>query len=210
MVDFQSRESRRGNKDDEDEDEEEASEQAETEPESSEFEPGETVSEEPSDEEVAEEGLGVAVVRVDGEVTVEEDRAGAAAVEVLEREGYEVPTREVVAADFDNVQQNIGGLIVRDDVHAIVTLGGIGVGPDEVTVEAARALFDKTLPGFGELFRTMARESNGTGVVRNRTTAGVVDGVPVFCLPETEDAARIGLADIALPELEPLVAQAGE
>ncbi|MEF8775708.1 MAG: molybdopterin-binding protein [Haloarculaceae archaeon] len=208
MVDFQSRESRRGH-DNEDEESEQAK-QAETEPDSSEMDPGELVAEGSSNGEVTDEGLGVAVVRVNGEFTVEDDRAGAAAIEVLEQEDYEVPTREVVAADYDNVQQTIGGLVVRDDVDAIVTLGGVGVGPDEVTVEAVRALVEKILPGFGELFRTIARESNVTGIVRNRTTAGLVDGVPVFCLPETEDAARIGLADIALPELEALVAEAGE
>lgn len=206
MVDFQSRESRRGHDDEDEDDEEEESVQAGSEPASTEPEPEETVGEADAGDSADE--LGVAVVRVNGEVTVEDDRAGAAAVEILEREGYEIPTREVVAADFDNVQQNLGGLVGRKDVHAIVTLGGDGVGPDEVTVGAARGLFDKTLPGFGELFRTMARESIGTGVVRTRTIAGLVDEVPVFCLPETEDAARLGLADIALPELETLVAEA--
>lgn len=207
MVDFQSRDSRRDYDDDEDDEE---SEEADSEPDSSDIELEESVDEEPAVGDVGDEDIGVAVVRVNGEVTVEDDRAGAAAIEVLEREGHEVATREVVAADFDNVQQNLGGLVVRDDVQAIVTLGGEGVGPEEETVDAARALFDKTLPGFGELFRTMARESIGTGVVRTRTTAGVVDGVPVFCLPETADAARLGLADIALPELESLVAESSE
>ena len=211
MVDFQSRDSRRGPGD-----EDEGDEVAETEESPSESHPESDVESEATvDDGTAdgagdEGGIGVAVVTVNGGVAVEDDRAGTAAVEVLQTAGHGVPTRDVVAADFDHVQQTLGGLVVRGDVDAIVTLGGDGPGPDDVAVGAARGLFEKSLPGFGELFRSMARESTGTGVIRTRTTAGILDGVPVFCLPETADAARLGLEDIALPELETLVEECRE
>jgi len=211
MVDFQSRDSRRGRGDEDEADETEEAEESPSESHpQSDGEADASLDEEAVGEAGDGGGIGVAVVTVNGDVTVEEDRAGAAAVEVLEDAGHGVPARDVVAADFDHVQQTLGGLVVRGDVDAIVTLGGDGVGPEDVTVGAARGLFEKTLPGFGELFRSMARESIGTGVVRTRTTAGVLDGVPVFCLPETADAARLGLEDIALPELETLVAECAE
>ena len=209
MVDFQSRDSRRGRGDEDDGEEDEGEDSPSgTEPDSG-TGSDVAVAEEPATE-GEEAGIGVAVVTVNGDVDVESDRAGAAAVEALEEAGHRVPARDVVAADFDHVQQTLGGLVGRGDVDALVTLGGDGVGPDDVTIGATRGLFEKTLPGFGELFRSMARESIGTGVIRTRTTAGVIDGVPVFCLPETADAARLGLEDIALPELETLVAECAE
>ncbi|ESS05412.1 MAG: molybdopterin biosynthesis enzyme [uncultured archaeon A07HB70] len=71
--------------------------------------------------------------------------------------------------------------------------------PDDVTVEAVEGLFDKRLPGFGELFRRRSYDEVGTRVVGTRATAGVVDGVPVFCLPGSANAAQLG-ADLVVAE----------
>ena len=72
--------------------------------------------------------------------------------------------------------------------------------PDDVTIEAVEPLLDKRLPGFGELFRTLSYEEIGTKVVGTRAVAGVADGVPVFCLPGSENAARLGTGDIVIEE----------
>lgn len=215
MVDFQSRDSRQTFGGDDDEDTEGKSNATEdVDEEDAEAVEGDARAVEEEEDGPAEQGagaaaagqdLGVAVVTVDGETTVEDDRAGSTALDVLGADDYEVATREVIAADYDNVQQTLGGLAVRDDVDVVVTFGGDGVGPDDVAVDAARALFDKDLPAFGELFRSLARESIGTGVLHTRTCAGVMDGIPVFCLPASADAARLGLQEIVLPELDRLV-----
>lgn len=149
--------------------------------------------------------LGVAVVTVGNDVTVESDRAGTAAIDLVDANDYDVATREVIASRYDNVQQTLGGLTAREDVDFIVTLGGDGVGPEAVTVDAARALFDKDLPGFGELFRAHARETIGSGVLHTRTCAGTMDGLPVFCLPGSAEAVKLGLEEIVLPEVDELV-----
>ena len=86
-------------------------------------------------------------------------------------------------------------------VASIVTSsGGTGVTPDDVTVEAAGPLFDKELPGFGELFRRLSYDEIGTKVVGTRAVAGVADGVPVFCLPGSENAARLGTGEVVVEE----------
>jgi molybdenum cofactor biosynthesis protein B len=66
------------------------------------------------------------------------------------------------------------------------------VTPDDVTVEAAERLFVKRLPGFGELFRRESYDEVGVMVVATRAAAGIVEDVPVFCLPGSENAARLG------------------
>ena len=91
----------------------------------------------------------------------------------------------------------------------IVTTGGTGVTPDDVTVEAVGPLFDKELRGFGELFRRYSEAEIGTRVVATRATAGIVDGVPVFCLPGSENAAKLGTGEIVVPEVAHLVGLAG-
>jgi len=90
--------------------------------------------------------------------------------------------------------------VSRDDVDVVVTTGGTGVTPDDVTIEAVEPLFDKRLPGFGELFRTLSYDGIGTKVVGTRATAGIAEGVPVFCLPGSENAARLGTEEIVVAE----------
>ncbi len=146
-----------------------------------------------------------AVVTVSSSRTIEEDGAGAAVVATVESVGDEVVHRELVPDDYDRVQATVDRVAGRDDVDAAVTVGGTGVTPDDVTVEAARPLFAKELPGFGELFRALSRESVGTATIASRATAGVVDRTPVFCLPGSEDAARLGTDEIVVREAAHLV-----
>jgi molybdenum cofactor biosynthesis protein B len=138
------------------------------------------------------ETLGVAVLTVSSSRSLDDDPAGDAVSQAFEAAGHEVVTRELVGDDYDGVQSTIGNLAKRDDVDAVVSTGGTGVTPDDVTVEAAERLFAKRLPGFGELFRRESYEEVGVMVVATRATAGIVEGVPVFCLPGSENAARLG------------------
>jgi molybdenum cofactor biosynthesis protein B len=145
--------------------------------------------------------LGVAVVTVSSTRTHEDDPSGDVIESAVESAGHEVVTREIIDDDYDGIQSSVDTLVDRTDVDAVVTTGGTGVTPDDVTIEATRPLFDKELPGFGELFRGLSREDIGTRVVGTRATAGIAGGVPVFCLPGSENAARLGIDDVVLPEV---------
>jgi molybdenum cofactor biosynthesis protein B len=147
------------------------------------------------------ETLHVAVVTVSSSRSLDHDEAGDAIAAAVEDDGHEVAVRNLVADDYDGVQDEIRRLIRRDDVDAVVTTGGTGVTPDDVTVEAAGALFDKELPGFGELFRRLSYDEVGTRIVGTRAVAGVASDVPVFCLPGSENAARLGAEEIIVPEM---------
>lgn len=144
--------------------------------------------------------LGLAVLTVSSSRTTDEDSAGDAIIEIVEAAGHDVPTRELVNDDFDSIQQTVDRLVDREDTDCVITTGGTGVTPDDVTIEAIEPLFDKPLPGFGELFRRLSYDEIGTKVVGTRATAGIIHGVPVFCLPGSENAVRLGTEDIALEE----------
>jgi len=140
---------------------------------------------------------------------LDDDPAGDAIAAAFTDAGHEVTTRELIPDDYDRVQATLKHLAGRDDVDAVVSTGGTGVTPDDVTVEAARPLFGKTLPGFGELFRRLSYDEIGTKVVGTRAVAGVVAGTPVFCLPGSENAARLGAEEIIVPEAGHLSGLAG-
>ena len=149
--------------------------------------------------------VGAAVLTVSSSRSLDDDPGGDAIAAAFEDAGHSVVTRELVADGYDNVQGSVDNLVGRGDVNVVVTTGGTGVTPDDVTVEAVRPLFDKDLPGFGELFRRLSYDEVGTKVVGTRATAGVADGTPVFCLPGSENAARLGSEDVIVPEIEHLV-----
>ena len=145
--------------------------------------------------------VAVAVVTVSSSRSLEEDASGDRIVDAFESAGHEVVVRELVDDEFDGVQGTVDRLVRRDDTDAVVTTGGTGVTPDDVTPEAVRPLFEKTLPGFGELFRRLSYEEVGTRTVGSRATAGIADATAVFCLPGSENAVRLGVEDVILPEI---------
>jgi molybdenum cofactor biosynthesis protein B len=149
--------------------------------------------------------VGAAVVTVSSTRSLDDDPGGDAVVGAFEGDGHEVVTRELVDDSYDRVQGAVDNLVGRRDVDVVVTTGGTGVTPDDITVEAVETLFDKELPGFGEVFRSLSFQDIGTKVVGTRATAGVVDRTLVFCLPGSEHAARLGTEDVILPEIEHLV-----
>jgi len=156
------------------------------------------------------EQLGVAVVTVSSSRSLDDDPSGDAAQELLEEDGHSVVARDLVADDLDGVQRAVLALTGREDIDVVVTTGGTGVTPDDVTVEAVEPLFDKDLPGFGELFRILSYEEVGTRAMGSRATAGVSEGVPVFCLPGSEDAVRTGVDELILAEAPHLVGLAND
>jgi molybdenum cofactor biosynthesis protein B len=202
MVDFQSRDTRRGAADESGGGETADEPRGDADP-PAESEAGET----DSPDEDAAAVLGFAVVTVGSERSVDDDTAGAAVVTAVDAVG-DVVTRDVIGDRYDGVQSTVGTLAERGDVDVVVTVGGTGVGPDDVTVDAVGPLLDKRLPGVGELIRRHVGDERGTAAVRTRATGGTIDGVPVFCLPGDPDLARAAAREVVVPEAGALAALA--
>lgn len=154
------------------------------------------------------EGMAYAVLTVEAATGADAATDPAdTAVAALDGEAT-VATRGTVEPSYDAVQSTVADLVERRDVSAVLTLGGVGVGPADVTREAVEPLFDKSLPGFGELYRAMSHEQEGTAVMRTRVTAGLVGPVPVFCLPGDPAGARRAIDRLVRAEAASLVAEA--
>lgn len=147
------------------------------------------------------EHLGAAIVTVSSSRSLHDDPSGDAIAAAFEEAGHQVATRELVRDSHDDIQSVVDTLTGRSDVDVIVTTGGTGVSPDDVTVEAIRPLLEKELPGFGEVFRTLSFEEIGTKVIGTRAVGGVSAGVPVFALPGSESAVSLAVEEIILPEI---------
>ena len=99
--------------------------------------------------------------------------------------------------------------ILASEADVVILCGGTGVAPKDLTIEAAEPLFDKTIPGFGEVFRLKSLDEVGTRAILTRASAGVVRGVPVFCLPGSPSAARLGI-DLILAEIDHILQHISE
>lgn len=172
MVDFQSRDTDRGESTDD---------------------PESAASDPPA------EKLGFAVVSVGTGLTIDADPAGDAVVDALGSAGT-VVTREVIDDRYDGVQSAVGTIVDRSDVDVVLTVGGTGVAPSDVTVEAVEPMLDKRLPGVGELIRRRSADERGTAAIRTRATGGVIEGVPLFCLPGEPGSARTATREVVVPE----------
>ena len=153
--------------------------------------------------------VGVAVLTVTSSRDLDHDPSGDTIVASVEDTSHYVVTRDLVPDDYDAIQEVIAALVSRSDVGAVISTGGTGVSPEDVTIEAATALFEKQLPGFGEFFRRRSADEIGTQAMATRATAGIAEGTLVACLPGSQSAAALGV-DLLLPELGHLVGLAGQ
>ena len=97
--------------------------------------------------------------------------------------------------------ESVRDAILESTADAVVLCGGTGLAPKDLTIEAAEPLFDKTIPGFGEIFRLKSLEEVGTRAILTRASAGLIRGIPVFCLPGSPSAARLGI-ELILAEID--------
>jgi molybdenum cofactor biosynthesis protein B len=144
-------------------------------------------------------GVRCAVLTISDTRQLETDLSGRAIVELLEGAGHVVAKRQILRDDpmdvHNAVVAQLGG------VDAIVTTGGTGITSRDSTFEAITGLLDKHLDGFGELFRFLSYQRIGSAAMLSRATAGVARSTAIFILPGAEDAVRLGMTTLILPEL---------
>ena len=133
--------------------------------------------------------------------TPENDETGKTAMRLLEEEGHRVAAYVIVENDEVRIKGTFEGFTKDEMIQVIITSGGTGISSKDRTVDAVSDLFDKELPGFGELFRRLSFEEIGEAAMFSRATAGVIGRKLVFCLPGSRGAMGTALKKIILPGL---------
>ncbi|MHC1632136.1 MAG: MogA/MoaB family molybdenum cofactor biosynthesis protein [Methanotrichaceae archaeon] len=133
-----------------------------------------------------------------------EDLSGKIILENVASAGYDHNYR-LLPDGIESVRE----AVLETKADAVVICGGTGLAPQDLTIEAVEPIFEKSIPGFGEVFRLKSLEDVGTRVILTRASAGVVRGVPVFCLPGSPSAAKLG-TKLILTELEHILLHLSE
>jgi molybdenum cofactor biosynthesis protein B len=145
-----------------------------------------------------------AVLTISDTRTADTDRSGLAIRELVEAAGHQVADHRIVADEPADISVAIAGWAARGDIRIIITTGGTGISRRDSTIEAITALFSTDLPGFGELFRMLSYADIGPGAMLSRATAGIVHQSVVFVLPGSENAVRLAMTKLILPQAEHL------
>lgn len=152
--------------------------------------------------------VATAVITVSDTRTAETDRGGDRVAELLAAAGHPVLSRDIVPDDAGAIARAVRACLSRDAVRAVILTGGTGVAPRDVTPEAVEPLLDRTLPGFGELFRALSYEEIGSAALLSRALAGLAAGRAVFVLPGSRGAVTLAMEKLVLPELGHVAAEA--
>lgn len=148
------------------------------------------------------------VVTVSDTRTEETDRGGGAVVELLSRQGHEVAGKTIVPDDPARVRGALQAGIETPDVDVVIATGGTGITRRDGTYEVVSALLDKRIDGFGELFRALSYQEIGPAAMLSRACAGLARGTIVISLPGSENAVRLAMTKLVVPELGHMVREA--
>ncbi len=143
-----------------------------------------------------------------GEATT--DASGDTVEELLKSAGHNLLFRRVISDNKTQLEHAVKSVLDNDGVDAAVFCGGTGVTHTDITIETLSPFFEKILPGFGEFFRRLTFEKNGSSAILSRAIAGVAKGKVLFCIPGSPDAARLAVELLISPEAGHIVKHARE
>jgi molybdopterin adenylyltransferase len=147
------------------------------------------------------------VLTVSDTRTAETDTSGRAIRELLEAAGHRVSGHAIVRDEPSQVREIVLAQSADGATQVIITTGGTGITSRDGTYEAVNGLLEKRLDGFGELFRMLSYEEIGSAAMMSRATAGSTSGKVVFVLPGSENAVRLAMTRLIIPELAHVVQQ---
>ena len=142
-----------------------------------------------------------AILTVSDTRTVENDRSGQTIKQILEDNNHIVIDYQIVKDDFHNIVSILEEWCEKSDIQAIIITGGTGFTARDITYEAVTSLLEKEMTGFGELFRMLSYEEIGARAMFSRATAGSKNKTPIYALPGSTNAVKLGTEKLILPSV---------
>lgn len=133
------------------------------------------------------------------------DPSGELISTALKNAGHSIVYRETLSDNTEHIQDCLRRIKTDHSIDVVITCGGTGITPTDVTIEAAEPLLDKILPGFGELFRIISYNKIGSPAIMTRAMAGIMAAKIVFCLPGSPHAVETALTELIIPEIGHIV-----
>ncbi|MCZ6642841.1 MAG: molybdenum cofactor biosynthesis protein B [Gammaproteobacteria bacterium] len=146
--------------------------------------------------------LNCAVLTVSDTRTASDDTSGDLLAAFITEDGHSLKARTIVRDDIYQIRAQISQWIADPDIAVIVTTGGTGFTGRDSTPEALLPLFDKTIDGFGELFRQISFSEIDSSTIQSRAVGGIANATLIFALPGSGNAVRTGWEKILRNQLD--------
>jgi len=146
--------------------------------------------------------VNIAVLTVSDSRTLEDDRSGQILVDRLVKAGHVLADRDIVTDDVSRIVERVTAWIEDPEIQVVLSTGGTGVTGRDVTPEAFEQMYEKFIPGFGELFRMQSYEKIGVSTVQSRATGGVANGTYMFAVPGSPGACKDAWDGILASQLD--------
>ena len=132
---------------------------------------------------------------------METDRSGARIAELLAQAGHVIAERRIIPDEAAEIRALLETACSDPAIDAVITSGGTGLAPRDVTTEVVEAVLTRRLDGFGELFRMLSFEEIGSAAMLSRATGGIAGETMIFALPGSSKAVELGITRLVAPEL---------
>jgi len=149
--------------------------------------------------------VGCMVITCSDTRTPETDTSGQLIQKLLKENGHTIAAYHLVKDEPAQIKARITEGVANDSVQAIIINGGTGISQRDSTFEAVDAMLEKRLDGFGEVFRYLTYQEIGSPAIMSRATAGIIKDRILFSTPGSENAVRLAMEKLILPELGHLV-----
>ncbi|MEQ9464860.1 MAG: molybdenum cofactor biosynthesis protein B [Haliea sp.] len=150
----------------------------------------------------SQETLGIAVLTVSDTRTADTDTSGQYLQEALLAAGHRCSDRQIVRDDIYQIRAVLSRWIADESVQAVLVTGGTGFSGRDSTPEAVAPLFDKSIDGFGEVFRALSLAEIGSSTVQSRALGGLANNTVIFCVPGSTGACRTAWTGIICDQLD--------
>lgn len=136
--------------------------------------------------------LRIAVLTISDSRNEETDKSGALLAEQLAAAGHELAAKAIVRDEVEAIRAQVADWVANPEVDLLISTGGTGFAPRDVTPEAVKPLFRREMDGFSTLFHQASFRTVGFSTLQSRAFAGQIDDTFVFCLPGSTGACRDG------------------
>jgi molybdenum cofactor biosynthesis protein B len=146
--------------------------------------------------------INISIVTISDTRNLENDTSGNVLVQRVQNSGHKILSRKIVKDDFDQISELFQKMINDKNIDVIISTGGTGLTGKDITPEVMETLFEKSIDGFGEMFRWLSFAKIGTSALQSRALAGVTKGTYIFCLPGSPSACKDGWDYILVHQLD--------
>ena len=146
--------------------------------------------------------INIAVVTISDTRESKNDKSGETLQNRITQFGHKVTARVMVKDDFNEISDLFKKLLKNKDIDVIISTGGTGLTGRDITPEVMETFFEKTIDGFGEMFRWLSFKKISTSALQSRALAGVACGKYIFCLPGSPSACKDGWDEILKYQLD--------